>query len=312
MSVLLGAVFLTGLSIWSEAKSEMKELVVNEKENVPVGYHLTDTTIKTINALQQKNAGYLSNDIMMPFVFLDNMPAWEFGVLTQIREIALSYRNGLSRSKSQSTEDKNLVEFQTLMNNDSEKWALPASEGKYKDATKYLHKYMEHLMDDDPETGLFYARADNLAETLKLMNKRLGSLSQRLSASVGQIRKNTDLAGDASATQAKDAGSYVITKTKWLEIDDVFYEARGTTWALIALLKAIKIDFDSVLKDKNATQSIVQVIRELEVTQNSITSPMILNGDEFGLLPNYSIAMSSYVTRANAGIIDLINLLENG
>ncbi len=39
---------------------------------------------------------------------------------------------------------------------------------------------------------------------------------------------------------------------------------------------------------------------------------MVLNGGQFGLVPNYSLTMSSYMTRANAGLINLITLLRDG
>ena len=144
------------------------------------------------------------------------------------------------------------------------------------------------------------------------MNTRLGSLSQRLSASVGQRRINTDLAGEAGASQSTATPSEVIVKTPWLEIDDVFYEARGTTWALIHFLRAVEVDFAEVLEKKNARVSLQQIIRELEGAQERLWSPVVLNGTGFGLFANHSLVMASYISRANAAIIDLQNLLVQG
>ena len=101
-------------------------------------------------------------------------------------------------------------------------------------------------------------------------------------------------------------------KTPWNKIDDIFYETRGTSWALIHLLRAIEIDFADVLENKNATVSVRQIIRELEATQDAIWSPMILNGSGFGMLANHSLVMANYISRANAAIIDLRRLLEQG
>ena len=39
---------------------------------------------------------------------------------------------------------------------------------------------------------------------------------------------------------------------------------------------------------------------------------MVLNGDGFGLVANHSLVMASYISRANAAIIDLRNLLQQG
>jgi hypothetical protein len=39
---------------------------------------------------------------------------------------------------------------------------------------------------------------------------------------------------------------------------------------------------------------------------------MILNGDGFGLLANHSLVMANYISRANAALIDLNDLLSQG
>ena len=105
-----------------------------------------------------------------------------------------------------------------------------------------------------------------------MVEKRLGSLSQRLSASVGQRRINTDLAGDAAATQSTRETQELVVKTPWNEIDDVYYESRGAAFALIHFLKAAEVDFADVLEKKNATVSLRQIIRELEATQQTVWS----------------------------------------
>jgi hypothetical protein len=103
-----------------------------------------------------------------------------------------------------------------------------------------------------------------------------------------------------------------VIKTSWLQIDDVFYEARGTSWALLHFLKAIEVDFADVLAKKNAITSVQQIIRELEMTQQPVSTPMIVNGEGFGMLANHSLVMASYISRANAAIIDLRELLSQG
>ena len=112
-----------------------------------------------------------------------------------------------------------------------------------------------------------------MQQWLATTETRLGSLSQRLSASVGKRQLNTDLAGDSSASQSTKAPSEQLVQTPWLAIDDVFYEARGFTWALIHLLKAVETDFGDVLDKKAARVSLRQIIRELEPTQQTLVEP---------------------------------------
>jgi hypothetical protein len=104
----------------------------------------------------------------------------------------------------------------------------------------------------------------------------------------------------------------VDVKTSWFKIDDVFYESRGSAWALIHFLKAAEVDFNDVLRKKNALVSFRQIIRELESTQEELHAPMVLNGDKFGAFANHSLVMANYISRANAAIIDLRFLLAQG
>ena len=112
---------------------------------------------------------------------------------------------------------------------------------------------------------------------------------------MGQERLNTDLAGDSAAAQSTSAPRQMEVKTSWWQIDDVFYEARGASWALLHFLKAVEIDFAATLQKKNAQMSLKQIIRELEATQETVWSPMILNGSGFGMLANHSLVMANYI-----------------
>jgi hypothetical protein len=279
---------------------------------VVTGYTTTATLMETVEVLLHKRGGYMSNDIMPPWVFLDNVPNWEFGVLTQVRDLGRAMRNDFSRSQTQSTEDIDLAEADPLFHYDSARWIPPDTEGRYKKAIVALGKYLSRLSSPNEPEAQFYARADNLVDWLSIVEKRLGSLSQRLSASVGQARLNTDLSGDPDARQSTESPDIVLVKTPWTQIDDVFYESRGTSWALIHFLHAMELDFGDVLRKKNATVSFRQIIRELESTQMPLQSPMVLNGSQFGLLSNHSLVMANYIARANAAIMDLRKLLQEG
>ncbi|MGD9021396.1 MAG: DUF2333 family protein [Lysobacterales bacterium] len=276
------------------------------------GMITTSTLIEVVNVMLEKRGGYLSNDIMPPWVFLDNVPNWEFGALTQVRDLARIMRNDFSRSQTQSTEDPDLAEADPLFHYPNDRWWLPSTEKKYREGMRYLEAYLVRLSDPDQPGAQFYARADNLRTWLELVEKRLGDLSQQLSASVGQDRLNTDLAGDAAARQSTAAPGEMEVKTSWFKIDDVFYEARGSTWALIHFLKAMEVDFQDVLRKKNALISFRQIIRELESTQEPLRAPMVLNGAKFGAFANHSLVMANYISRANAAIIDLRFLLQQG
>lgn len=282
-------------------------------EGEPVTGYVTAATLERVmQTLLDKPGGYLSNDVAPPGVLLDNMPSWEYGVLVQSRDLARALRNDMSRSRSQSVEDIDLAQLEPRFNFSNDSWIFPSTEAQYREGLHFLDNYLTRLGSPTDQNTQFYARADNLRDWLGTVNKRLGSLSQRLSASVGQYRVNTDLAGDKQARQATATGAEVYSETPWTEIDDVFYEARGATWALIHFLRAAEVDFADVLRDKNAQASLRQIIRELEGAQRPIYSPVVLNGSGYGVFANHSLTMASYIARANAALIDLRNLLSEG
>jgi len=318
LALALWLVVSLGLGIWWSVEPDRFDVTERTRlqqvdNNEPVtGSYTVSTLIALGDTLLDKPGGYLSNDRLPPGIWLDNMPAWEFGVLVQMRDMGRSLRKSMSRSQSQSTEDPALAKAEPLLHFNNNSWILPSTEGEYSKALRLLQDYADRLSDSDQSTAQFYARADNLRDWLGDVSTRLGSLSQRLSASVGQRRVNTDLAGETGARQSTQADDEVEVKTPWLEIDDVFYEARGTTWALLHLLEAVEHDFGEALDRKGARASLRQIIRELESTQSTLWSPMVLNGTEFGFLANHSLVMASYISRANAAIIDLRDLLAQG
>jgi hypothetical protein len=313
------AVVVLALMWWWDTEPEPFDVEKVAQEHAAAHGHrvvpgtvTTATIMHTVEVMLDKRGGYLSNDVAPPGVLMDNIPNWEKGVVLQLRDLSQTLRNDFARSQTQSVEDADLREAFNYLSYKHTRWLLPSSESQYRNSLERTEAYLTRLGDTDDENAQFYTRADNLAAYLDLVNKRLGSMSQRLSASVGQIRINTDLAGDASAEQSTPGADQRVIQTPWLEIDDVFYEARGTTWALMHFLKAIEHDFEPVLRDKNALISLRQVIRELEESQRGLGSPIILNGSQYGFFANHSLVMANYISRANAAVLDLRQLLKQG
>lgn len=287
-----------------EADSDAR-LAAAGRSAVP-GALTTNTIISIATTLLEKPGGYLSNDIMPPGVWVDNMPNWEFGVLVQVRDISKVMRENFSRSQTQSAEDRDLIIAEPGFNFPNDSWIFPASESQYREAIAAMESYLLRLTDPDDPDARFFTRADNLNAWLANVESRLGSLSQRLSASVARD-------GGLPTSIGSNVGAReLLVQTPWHQIDDVFYEARGASWALLHLLRAVEVEFRDVLADKNAAVSVAQIIRELEATQSFMFSPVILNGDGFGFMANHSLVMASYISRANAGIIDLRALLQQG
>jgi len=282
----------------------------NKREAV-VGSAVVGTTAQTINVLLNKPGGYLRNDIFPLTYAMDNIPSWEYGVVRELREVSLILRNEYSRSQSQSSQIKELGEAENKLRYNTNKWMLPSSENAYETAMKDIIKYGNMIADPDNDNAQFYARADNLVAYLDLVTKTLGDITQHLSASQDNVVIDADSINQ-NVSQSTNSKFIKVQKTPYMQIDNIFFETRGYCWALLHQLKAIRIDFHDILVNKNALASLDQIINIFEYTQQPVYSPIILNGGGFGFFANHSLVMASYVSRANSGVIDLIQLLKNG
>jgi hypothetical protein len=321
LAALLGAYLLVCIVLgmyWSRTpdffsvQQHARDAAQSSQRQMTTGYTTVETLKQVAATLLDKPGGYLSNDVTPPGLWLDNMPNWEYGVLVQVRDLSRALRKDFARSQSQSAEDADLSLAEPRFNFDNHSWALPSSESQYREGIQLLDRYLARLTNQSQGSAQFYTRADNLNNWLGDVATRLGSLSQRLSASVGRVRLDTNLDPMEVKPGTAPAVREQMVETPWLQIDDVFYEARGQAWALAHLLRAIEIDFADVLAQKNATVSVRQIIRELESSQEMLWSPIVLNGSGYGILANHSLVMANYISRANAAVIDLRNLLSQG
>ena len=292
----------------TEAQTEAQTGVRGEgTEGKPVAGAVTvAAAVRVAETLLDRPGGYLHNDILPPGILMDNMPSWEYGVLTELRDSVRSLRNDFSRSQTQSIENIDLKNADSEFNFDADAWFLPSAEEEYRQGAVALRAYLDDLTTGSSQTARFYARADNLSAYLAVVEKRLGSYGQRLTASVGDDELT------AALTPFGGAGAQTLERTTWDQIDNVFFEARGYSWALLHMMKALSVDFEDVLQDKNAEVSLQQIIRDLDKASMRKWSPMMLNGHGYGALANHSLVLASYIARANAAVLDLRMLLQRG
>ncbi|MFH0344550.1 MAG: DUF2333 family protein [Chromatiales bacterium] len=310
MPLAVAAVVFFGLAIYWSIRPDVfdvREVALRQsgddpKKLVP-GAVTTATLIEVATSLLEKRGGFLSNDINPVSLWLDNMPNWEFGALVQVRDFTRVLRNDFGRSQTQSKEDPDLATADPQFHFNNESWIFPTTEGQYREGIEALKRYLVRLENGDAR---FFVRNDNLRFWLELVAKRLGDLAHRLSGSVGI----DDLDTYAIWNLTDKAVPQVAYKTPWLHIDDVFYEARGATWALLHFMHAIQIDFAPVLRDRNAMVSFKQIIRKLDQAEKRMWSPIVLNGTGYGVLANHSLVLASYISRADSAVIDLLDLLK--
>jgi hypothetical protein len=284
-----------------------------DMQSLPSGAILTATVMEIGDTLLSKPGGFLSNDTTPPFSLLDNMPSWEYGVLTELRDTVRAMRNDFGRAQSQSVEDRDLVAADAQFHFSPNSWMLPSSENEYHRGVEALGRYFDRITDDRPGNARFFARADNLNFYLATVEKRLGNVSQRLSASARLPAFDSRAEPDTVDESVQPGGTVIgLGEVSWWEADNIFFEARGYLWALVHTLKALEQEFAPLLASKQATVPMHEIILKLELAQQRIWSPVILTNSGFGVLTNHSLVLASYLSRANAAIIDLRTLLSEG
>ncbi|MGD8574604.1 MAG: DUF2333 family protein [Gammaproteobacteria bacterium] len=305
-AVVLLAVVLWGIGwYWSREPDPLP--APNAAAGQHVGVASTQALIDSINILLHKPGGYLRNDVMPPGVLLDNMPAWEYGALVQLRDFTHILRNEISRPQSQSLRDPDLSHAEPRLNVDSTSWAFPRSEGAYADAVRRLQSYRDRLAGRKQPEAYFYARARNMNLWLHIVSRRLGGLSRQLEAAAGQVAtEDLPLNGPGAGSATREA----YTRVSWWQADDVFYRARGAGWALLNLTRALEHDFHGVLVDKNALSSFRDLEHTLEASQRPMYSPVVLTGSGFGIFANHTLTMAAYLASANSTVINLENLMQ--
>lgn len=230
-----------------------------------------------IETLLDKPGGYLRNDVAPPGVWLDNMPSWEYGVLSQARLMTQALP-ALSAEDSEA-----LQQASEALASDSQDWLYPAAEKRYAKAVDALGEYLASLSGQGASG--FVHNGSGLAEWLRAVGTRFGELTQRLSASVDDPDALRELGVDE--TELPDA-------TPWFRIDNTFFEARGDAWAFMHLLKAVARDYADVLGKAGVVGEVERIIAELELAQRQIWSPIILNGSGFGIFANHSLVLANH------------------
>ena len=307
----LGAYWSIEPDVFVVTDEALKRSKKTSLEEFPDGYVYANTLAHIAEVLLYKSGGYITNDVAPPGILVDDITSFEYGALVMLRDGTSALRNHLARAQSQSAEDPDLARAEPYFYYEHNSWALPSTEAEYKKGVASLHSYMKRLINHEKKTPAhFYSRADNLWQYIEIVIKRLGGLSTRLNANTSRYNSMMKI---NTIDQEKSANKQsAVGQTDWLDIDNVFWEARGAAWALLHILKAVKYDFKDILLDKRAMDTVDIMIREMENALEPVLSPVILNGDGFGVFANYSLAMANYISRANAAALDLRDVMNRG
>ncbi len=199
-----------------------------------VKYGQKSATIDTISFLIKREVYQKSWTPALPFVFpaslLDNMPAFQLGEISAMREVAKAFV-GMQNKDISIDENTPLNEAQKLLQYPGTIWMfsptnkllpVPSSNSQYRKSKKQLDKYNNMLQDG--RAFLAYSKND------------LGNVLRILVADVFKSSKQIE-------NHVREYSSAWIDN----EADDVFYFQKGKMYAYCLLLKAMGHDFKETL-----------------------------------------------------------------
>ncbi|MFD2436763.1 DUF2333 family protein [Modicisalibacter luteus] len=272
-----------GLGIWWSLRPDsfdIQQAVVEWRGDetqapLPRGVAFSSALTASVDTLLDKPGGLLRNDVAPPGVWLDNMPSWELGVLSQAR-LTVPALAAMSNGNAAL-----LTDAETALDTDSEAWIHPSAEKRYALAVALLHDFTNNLSGSSALTN----RGDALAQWLRSEADRFEAMTRRLSASIDDPEALRELGVDESE---------LPEATPWYRIDNIFFEARGEAWALMHYLRGLRQDYAPLFEQAGAMAGLERMIAELEMALRPLWSPMVLNGSGFGIFANHSLILANY------------------
>ena len=227
------------------------------RANGPAGTMLVATQARMAGILLDKPGGYLNNDVLPPGSLVDDIPAWERGVLVQMRDLA----GVLAESAPAPAPEPGAAA--AALGVDPGAWGLPSVEAELGRARTAYQRHGERLR--GPGGAALALPEAGLRRWLVLAQARLDALSVRLNAA-----QSASLAAHGRVLPGTEA----VPTSTWSQVDDIFFEARGAAWAQLHLLKAAEADFAPLLATRRADLGLRAAIHELEATQQPLWSPV--------------------------------------
>ncbi|MBL7211918.1 MAG: DUF2333 family protein [Desulfobacteraceae bacterium] len=271
-----------------------------------------DTSVKgaafiNINEIlvEEMYENWLPNDIYWPTVLLDNMPNFQIGVLEVVRYNVRVLRDNLTRMRTTDKLDPYAEGAFTALSNDPYKWWFPSAESKWELAAENLAAFQKALLEGKSH---FYPRADNLVELLNQYASLMGGVNTRLVNAPRDM--DVVLTFDEETGKGPKGSKMVKINIPWYGIDDNFYYAQGVAYALYESFKAIRIDFMSVLKDKNSVRLVDKILEDLY--RCHFEPLVVFNGDPGSIFANHSLNLSGIFNDARQKVYSLTVALMRG
>jgi len=241
-----------------------------------------------------KSGWVANNPFFTPSAMLDNMPAYQQGIISALARFSFELADQIGRTRGSSEIDADLKNASGLLQYSGTVWVwdpsvslapTATSEEQYEKARKALENYNRRLADGK---AVFERRGDNLLATMERIALDLGSSSAVLE------RQVADHSSDFLDFQA----------------DDLFYNVKGQTYAYYVVLRALGGDFENVLRERELAGVYAQMLNSLHEAA-ALDPWVVTNGAPDGLFPNSHLAAQGfYLLRARTQLREISDILR--
>ena len=290
--VLLVVLYYVGGAIWvhkiDDDPTFAAEMVVPDSASraVAVAADLIDREVN-------QNRWVANDPFFQPGYLLDNMPAYQTGIVGAVGRFTTELRDRVARVRGSSGVDPDLESAAGRINYPGDEWIFewsgtpvqPSSESQYRRGLEDLRRYNERLAQGQ---AIYERRADNLLATLD--------------------RISNDLGGDSAAlTREVDEGT-----SNFLDFnaDNLFYGIKGKLYAYYLILRELEKDFAPVIQEKNLQASWAELLTSLRL--GATLHPWVVsNGPlDSAATPNHLAGEGFLLLRVRTKLEEIIDILR--
>lgn len=228
-----------------------------------------------------------------PSYFLDNMPNFQLGMMSSIRNVASTMSKSLQKT-IKTGEESHLKEAATLLKYPGTIWMfspqnklvpVPSATTQYNRARKQLIAYNQQLREG---SEVFYKSPYDLARILKQINKDMLHSNDIIAS---HIRENSTNWFDAKA-------------------DNIYYYQKGKLYGYYLLLKALGSDYKDIIVSQDLYNSWTLLLKSLE--NASKINPLIIRNAtlDSSFSPNHLSYIAYYTLKAASINQTIIRRLE--
>ena len=237
---------------------------------------------------------WVANDpFFMPGSLLDNTPNFQQGIVGALSRFAVELADQIARTRGSSQIDRDLDTASGLLRYPGTVWIFDltvsfaptaSSESQYRRALRALRDYNQRLSQGQ---ATFETRADNLQATLERIAADVGSSSAAIDRRLGE-----------GAGFGLDFGA-----------DDLFYLNKGRLYAYYLLLRAMALDFDKVIVERDLSAAWTQLLDSFRAAA-TLQPWVVVNGDPASQVqPSHLASQGFFLLRARTQLKEISNIL---